>query len=131
VADRDDVVRIARSLPEVVVEGDGDRYALCVPRGGKHKGIAWTWMERVEPGRPRVPNPAVLAVRVENASEKEMLLAAGPDVFFTEPHYNGFPAVLVRLAAIGADELAELITDGWRCQAPRALVREFDRRRDA
>jgi len=78
VADRDDVVRIARSLPEVVVEEDGDRYALSVPRGGKHKGIAWTWMERVEPGRPRVPNPAVLAVRVENGSEKEMLLAARP-----------------------------------------------------
>ena len=130
-ADRDDVVRIARSLPEVVVEDEGDRYALSVPRGGKQKGIAWVWMERVDPGRPRVPNPAVLAVRVENGSEKEMLLAADPDVFFTEPHYNGFPAVLVRLAAIGADELAELITDGWRCQAPKALVREFDRRRDA
>jgi hypothetical protein len=126
-ADRDDVVRIARSLPEVVVEEDGDRYALSVPRGGKQKGIAWVWMERVDPDRPRVPNPAVLAVRVENGSEKEMLLAADPDVFFTEPHYNGFPAVLVRLAAIGADELAELITDGWRCQAPKALVREFDR----
>jgi hypothetical protein len=41
------------------------------------------------------------------------------------------PATLVRLRAIGADELAELITDGWRCQAPRALVRALDRHRDA
>jgi hypothetical protein len=45
-----------------------------------------------------------------------------PAKFFTEPHYNGFPAVLVRLPAIGAAELAELITDAWRCQAPRALA---------
>jgi hypothetical protein len=51
-----------------------------------------------------------------------MLLAADPDKFFTEPHYNGFPAVLVRLPAIDTGELAELITDAWRCQAPHALV---------
>jgi hypothetical protein len=44
--------------------------------------------------------------------------------FFTEPHYNGFPAVLVRLAAVQGDELAELITDARRCQAPPALVRD-------
>jgi hypothetical protein len=126
VADQDDVRRIALTLPEVS-EG-ADRFAFSVPRGGKDKGIAWVWMERVEPDRPRVANPAVLAVRVANAGEKEMLLAADPDVYFTEPHYNGFPAVLVRLAAIGVDELAELLTDAWRCQAPRALVREFDAR---
>ena len=48
--------------------------------------------------------------------------------FFTEPHYNGFPAILVRLSEIELDELAELITDAWRCQAPPALVKEFDAR---
>jgi len=70
----------------------------------------------------------VLAVRVANAVEKEMLLASDPEMFFTEPHYNGFPAILIRLEAIGADELEELLTDAWRCQAPRSLVREFDQR---
>jgi len=45
----------------------------------------------------------------------------------TEPHYNGFPAVLVRLPEIEVEELEELILDAWRCQAPRALVEEaFD-----
>jgi hypothetical protein len=39
---------------------------------------------------------------------------------------NGFPAILVRLAAVDAVELAELLTDGWRCQAPRALVKQYD-----
>jgi hypothetical protein len=123
-ASQDDVRRLALALPEAVEE-DG-RFAFAVPNRGKLKGFAWVWQERVEPKKPRVPNPEVLAVRVAGAGEKEELLAAEPDVFFTEPHYNGFPAVLVRLAAIEVDELAELLTDAWRCQAPRALVRAFD-----
>ena len=125
-ADQEDVRRIALALPEAN-EG-ADRFAFSVARGGKDRGFAWVWMERVDPKRARVPNADVLAVRVADAGEKEMLLAADPAVYFTEPHYNGFPAVLVRLAAIGVDELAELLTDAWRCQAPKPLVREFDAR---
>ena len=94
---------------------------------GKLRGFAWSWNERIEPKKPRVPNPEVLAVRVASLAEKEELLAADPEKFFTEPHYNGFPAVLVRLPAIDAGELAELITDAWRCQAPHALAAEFGR----
>ncbi len=94
---------------------------------GKLKGFAWAWNERIEPKKPRVPNPEVLAVRVASLGEKEALLAADPEKFFTEPHYNGFPAVLVRLTSIDAGELAELITDAWRCQAPRALAAELGR----
>ncbi|MGH9286069.1 MAG: MmcQ/YjbR family DNA-binding protein, partial [Acidimicrobiales bacterium] len=52
--------------------------------------------------------------------------ASDEGTYFTEPHYNGFPAVLVRLSVIGEDELRELITDAWRCQAPKALVAEFE-----
>jgi hypothetical protein len=55
-----------------------------------------------------------------------MLLASDDEKFFTEPHYNGFPAVLVGLAAIDVDELEELLAEAWRCQAPKALVREPD-----
>jgi hypothetical protein len=94
---------------------------------GKQKGFAWAWNERIEPKKPRVPNPEVLAVRVANLAEKEELLAADPQKFFTEPHYNGFNAVLVRLPSIDLSELAELITDAWRCQAPRALAAELGR----
>lgn len=94
---------------------------------GKLRGFAWAWNERIEPKKPRVPNPDVLAVRVASLAEKEELLAADPEKFFTEPHYNGFPAVLVRLPVIDAGELAELITDAWICQAPRALAAEFGR----
>jgi hypothetical protein len=60
-----------------------------------------------------------------------MLLASDSDKFFTEPHYNGFPAVLVRLQAIGTSELRELIIEAWRTQAPRALVSEYDARQGA
>lgn len=119
-----DVRRIALALPETS-EGD-DRFSYSVLNKGKWKGIAWVWLERVEEGKARVPQPKVFGIRVANESEKQSLIAADPDKFFTEPHYKGFPAVLVHLAKIGADELTELITDAWRIQAPKALVKEFD-----
>jgi hypothetical protein len=123
-ADLADVHRIARSLPGTVGE-DG----CAVLKGGKPKGFAWVWNQRVDPKKPRVPCPEVVAVRTASLEEKEGLIAAEPDIFFTEPHYNNYPAVLVRLANIGLDELEEVLTDGWRCLAPRDLVKEFDARR--
>jgi hypothetical protein len=69
----------------------------------------------------------VLAIRVANLEEKEALLATGEAHFFTEPHYNGFPAILVRLPLIDVDELRELLIDGWRCQAPKTLVAAWEK----
>jgi len=119
-ANQSDVRRIALSLPETVEE-EG-RFAFSVVNGGKRKGIAWVWLERIDPKKARVPNPRVIGVRVADQVEKELLLASDETKFFTEPHYNGYPAVLVRLDAIEKDELEALITRAWRCQAPRALV---------
>ena len=110
------VRRIALSLPGV--EEAADRFAFSVPNKGKLKGFVWVWMERVTPKKPRVPNPGVIAVRVANNGQKEALLSADPEKFFTEPHYNGFPAVLVRLDAVTAADLKVLIAEAWRCQAP-------------
>lgn len=121
-ADQADVRRIALALPDVT-EGTGPQLGFSVMNKGKQKGFVWAWMERVEPKKARVPNPDVLAIRVADLEEKELLLAADPAKFFTEPHYNGFPAVLVRLAAIGVDELEGLIAEAWRCQAPKSLMR--------
>lgn len=123
-ATQEDVRRIALSLPEAFKEDGG--FAFAVLNRGKRKGFAWVWQERIVPKKPRVPNPDVIALRVANEDEKQLLLAASTEKFFTEAHYNGFPAILVRLPAIDGDELAELITDAWRCQAPSALVTEFD-----
>jgi hypothetical protein len=119
-ADQADVRRIALSLPETSEE-EG-HFAFAVRGGARPKGFVWVWMERVAPKRPRVPRPDVLAVRVADQEEKELLLAADEGKFFTEPHYTGFPAVLVRLPAIDVDELEGLIVEAWRCQAPRSLV---------
>jgi hypothetical protein len=120
-ADLEDVRRIALSLPETT--GDS---GFAVLRGGKPRGFAWVWMERVEPKKPRVSCPEVIAVRTAGLDEKDGLIAADPEKYFTEPHYNNFPAVLVRLANVELDELEELLIEGWRCQAPKALVKEFD-----
>lgn len=60
------------------------------------------------------------AFSVENA-----LLRSDADKFFTEPHYDGFPAVLVRLAAVNKTELRALLVEAWRCQAPASLVAEL------
>ena len=128
-ATQDDVRRIALALPEVQ-EGT-DRFAFSVENKGKQKGIAWVWRERVHPKKARVPNPEVVAIQVPDLDHKEMLLASDDgSKFFTEPHYNGFPAVLVRLEAIEVDELEELIIDAWRSQAPAALVADFDAQTD-
>jgi hypothetical protein len=117
-ADLDDARRLAIALPEVVESDDGFGFRV---RG---KQFAWVWHERVVQGKPRVPRPDVLVVRVDGRAGKELLLGSDPEKFFTEPHYNGFPAVHVRLAAVDDAELGELLTDAWRCQAPRTLVRE-------
>jgi hypothetical protein len=123
-ANQQDVRRLALSLP-ATMEGE-EHFAFAVLNKGEQKGFAWVWLERIDPKKPRVPNPEVLAVRVGDRAEKEMLLASDQAKFFTEPHYDSFPAVLVRLAAIDEDELLELLTDAWRCMAPRTLVKEFD-----
>ena len=125
VADQEDVRRIALALPDTV-EGDGT-FAFSVLVKGKPKGFVWAWNERVEPKKARVPNPEVVAVRVIDEEDKQALLASDDRTFFTEPHYHGFPAVLVRLPFIEPDELAELIEDGWRCLAPQALVEAYER----
>jgi hypothetical protein len=121
-ANQDDVRQIALSLPGAR-EGK-DRFAFSVENKGKEKGFAWVWLERVEPRKPRVPRPDVLAVRVRDQAEKAALIGGDPERFFTEPHYNGFPAVLVRLPAVTRAQLRKLIVDAWRCQAPPTLRKE-------
>ena len=113
-----DVRRIAMSLPGT--EEASDKFAFSVPHNGKSGGFAWVWQERITPKKPRVPNPGVLAVRVANLSQKDLLIATEPVKFFTEPHYNGFPAVLIRLDAVSTDDLEILLADAWRCVAPAA-----------
>jgi hypothetical protein len=120
-ASQADVRRIALSFP--ATEEANDRFAFSVRDKDKLKGFAWIWMERVQPKKPRVPNPGVIAVRVANLAQKDLVLSADRAKFFTEPHYNGFPAVLVRLDAVSVGDLEVLLEEAWRCQAPAALAK--------
>jgi len=117
---QDDVRRIVLALPHTTEDESDFRFGVA------GKAIAWVWLERIEPTKARVPNAQVVAIRVAHDSDKEPLIEMDPDAFFTEPHYNGFPAILVRLAAVDLELLEKLLTDAWRIQAPRRLVREFD-----
>jgi hypothetical protein len=62
---------------------------------------------------------------VEHLGAKEALLADEPNVYFTTPHFDGYPAVLVRLDRIAAHELEELIVEAWLARAPKRLAKEY------
>ncbi len=83
--------------------------------------------ERDALSRSGVEPPAgdILGVRVSDEGVKFALIADEPAIFFTTPHFDGYPAVLVRLAEVSVPALEELITEAWLTQAPKKLVREF------
>ena len=68
----------------------------------------------------------VLVVWCCDLDEKEGLIASDPGKFFTTPHYDGHPTVLVRFGAVELDELTELLTESWRIRAPKKLAAAFD-----
>jgi hypothetical protein len=126
----DDVRRLALALPET------DEH---VSRGNAHwrvreKGFVW---ERPLRGSDlaalggAAPSGPILGARVEHLVAKEALLAADPDVFFTTPHFDGYPAVLARLDRIGLDDLEELVVEAWLARAPKRVAEAYlaDQRR--
>jgi len=71
------------------------------------------------------PDGPILGARVEHLVAKEALIADDPDVYFTTPHFDGYPAVLVQLEKIGLDELEELVVEAWLARAPKRLAKEY------
>jgi hypothetical protein len=71
------------------------------------------------------PEGPILAVRVGDLAEKEAVLAAHPDGFFTIPHFDGYSAVLIELNTVARAELREALVDGWLASAPKALVDQY------
>ena len=119
-ADADDVRRLALGLPHVV-EIDSDGFDFRVG----NKGFVWSYPER-RPGKPRVIRTDIAVLYVGDEAEKQALLLGEPKLFFTTPAYDGMPLVMLRLAEVDVDRLAELITDAWRMRAPEVLVGDLD-----
>lgn len=121
-ASQDDVRRIALALPETTEDLHSFRFFV------DGKAFVWSWLERIDPSRARVPNPDVIAVRVADESGKETLIGMDGRVFFTERHYDGYPAIMVRLPVVDPALLERLVTDAWRSRAPKRLLAEVGRR---
>ena len=120
-----DVSRLALSLPEAE---EGATY------GGNR---AWTVRKKMfvweRPLRKSdlaalgdaAPDGPILGAKVEHLIAKEALLADESGVVFTTPHFDGYPAVLIRLPDAGLDLLEEVVTEAWLVSAPKRLVREW------
>ncbi len=123
-ADWDDVRRIALALPET-----SERLSRGVPQWcvrGRH--FLWERPLRradVAALGEDAPDGAILGASVEHLTAKDALLADDPSVYFTTPHFDGYPAVLVRLERIGEADLAELAAEAWLARAPKRLARDF------
>jgi hypothetical protein len=123
----DDVAQLAAELPEVT---EGERFGNRTWYVG---GKAFAWDRPFSKADIRrfgdqvPPDGPILAVTVGDLSEKEAVLAANPDVFFTISHFDGYAAVLIQLPEVSARALRDALTDGWLVCAPPALARQLER----
>lgn len=124
-ADFDDVVRLTADLPEVSVSTSYGTPALKV----RNKSFCRMWGER-EHRRDGVDDSEVLVVFCD-PDERASLIEAAPDVLFSTPHYEGYGAMLIRLADVRHEDLTDYLEDSYRLRAPARLVAELDRRMDA
>lgn len=120
----EDVRRIALALPETS-EGLSRNLASWRVRG---KPFVWERPLRRADVRALgddAPTGPILGAHVEHLVAKEALLADDPEIFFTTPHFDGYPAILVRLNRIAVEDLEEVIVEAWLARAPKRLVQEY------
>ena len=147
----DDVARLALALPGTeettsygntswAVKSGGPTARGEATRGKATKGKSFVWerplskkdrTQLTEAGEIEVPpDEVILAARVEDLAEKDAVLAEHGDATFTTPHFNGYPAVLVRLDRVDERLLREIVTSAWLAVAPPALAEELMNRDD-
>ena len=73
----------------------------------------------------KAPKGPILGVRTADLEMKDVLLASDPKVFFTTPHFDGYPAVLVRLDKIGIRRLRDVVEEAWLARANKRAVAEY------
>jgi hypothetical protein len=123
-ADWDDVRRIALALPET------DEHISREHRTWRVKEKLFVW-ERplrktdLEALGDSASSGPILGLRTEHLEAKEAILADTSGVFFTTPHFNGYPAVLAKLDEIGVEQLEDLIEEAWLARAPTKLAQAY------
>jgi len=120
----DDVQRLALALPETSEAISREQRHWRV----KDKSFVWERPLRradLEALGAEAPEGPILGARVEHLIAKEALLADDPEVYFTTPHFDGYPAVLVPLERIRLDDLQELVVEAWLARAPKRLAQAF------
>ena len=121
----EDVRRLALALPETAEEPSRDGRLACSVMG---KTFAWERPLRpadLEALGDAAPDGPILGAQVPDLGAKEALLADDPEVYFTTPHFDGYPAILVRLERIAVPDLEELLVEAWLARAPKRLVAQF------
>jgi hypothetical protein len=124
VATWDDVQRIALALPETSERESRGLRGWNV----KDKGFVWERPLRrgdLEALGDDAPDGPILGARVEHLGAKEALLADASGVFFTTPHFDGYPAILVRLDEISVEDLTEVVVEAWLARAPKRLAAAY------
>jgi hypothetical protein len=119
-----DVSRLALALPQASESLRGEQRFWRV----RDRLFVWERPLRSSDLRalgPGAPDGPVLGARVEHLVAKEALLADDPSVFFTTPHFDGYPAVLVQLEKIGLEDLREVIVEAWLARAPKRLAQSY------
>ena len=120
----DDVRRIALEMPEASEVTSRERAQWRV------KDTLFVWERPLrqsdrEALGDSAPDGPILGARVEHLVAKEAMIADDPSVFFTTPHFDGYPAVLVQLEKIGLEDLREVIVEAWLARAPKRLAQAY------
>jgi hypothetical protein len=125
----DDVRAIALGFPGVEERVDGHR------GGATWRTSAGTFVWERGPGKRDLeqlaaqgrdwPSGDVIGVRTDGEQTKDALIETFPGVFFTIPHFDGYPAVLLRVDTIDLPHLIEVITDAWLLRSPKAVGRAW------
>ena len=119
-----DVSRLALAMPEATEEDMRGNRAWKV--GGK----LFVWERPLRKSDLKAlgkaaPDGPILGARVENEMAKEALIANDPDVFFTTPHFDGYPAILIQLENISVEDLTEVVVEAWLARAPKRLATAY------